>query len=269
MPYFRTSDGCHIYYEKQGQGAPLILIHGWSASHDYFSRQIQDFCHSFTVISYDLRGHGKSAVTEQHLTLSRFARDLQELLCHLHIEKVSLLGWSMGVHVIFEFIRQFGCQQLEKLVLVDMTPKMVTDAEWPYGLHGQYPLSEGVKAVSLMYEDWNKTCEFMVPGLFAPDFSDTGAIRRQTELAKCNHVPVMAAMWLALLTADYRDIMDDITVPVFLAYGKAANFFPVTVSKWLQLRIAHSVRQGFSGGHMLFYEDTPRFNESVLKFLKS
>lgn len=53
---------------------------------------------------------------------------------YLELEGVSFVGWSMGSYIIWEYVRNYGCQNVENLCFIDMTPKLLTDEEWKLGL---------------------------------------------------------------------------------------------------------------------------------------
>ena len=59
--YFRTSDDTSLYYEVEGEGQPIMLVHGWSCSTKFYSRNVAGLKKDFKVVTLDLRGHGKSS----------------------------------------------------------------------------------------------------------------------------------------------------------------------------------------------------------------
>ena len=116
---FRTSDGATLAYSIDGEGLPLLLLPGWSQSAAMFRNQIASFSKSRRVIALDFRGHGKSKDADHGFRVSRFARDVQELLDHEGLDEVSALGWSMGASVLWSFIDLFGTGRLKSLIFVD------------------------------------------------------------------------------------------------------------------------------------------------------
>ena len=54
------------------------------------------------------------------------------------IEKASVVCWSMGAHVVFEYVRNFTCERLGKIVIIDMSPKLLKTADWHFGLDGLF-----------------------------------------------------------------------------------------------------------------------------------
>ncbi len=84
-----TTDKISLHYEVRGVGAPLILIHGLALSSEIWKPQIDRLCKYFRIVTYDLRGHGKSDKPEDESAYSgeRFVQDLLDLYRHLHFQR--------------------------------------------------------------------------------------------------------------------------------------------------------------------------------------
>ncbi len=97
MPVCRSGD-ININYKEFGRGFPLVLIHPFSASLEYWAPQIERFSPKYRVIAYDVRGHGLSTapVGEENYTLDILAEDLHHLLEHLKVDKAYIGGLSLG-----------------------------------------------------------------------------------------------------------------------------------------------------------------------------
>jgi pimeloyl-ACP methyl ester carboxylesterase len=95
-----TVPGGSLYYEVQGTGSPLVLIHGGYNDRRLWDDEFHSFAQHFRVVRYDIRGYGKSASDG-----SRFSplADLEALLDSLKITKTSLVGLSLGGMVAAEF----------------------------------------------------------------------------------------------------------------------------------------------------------------------
>jgi len=86
-----------LYYERYGQGPPLLLLHGNGQSIADFQLQIPELARHFTVIALDTRGQGRSQdFTTQDYSYELFADDVRQLLDTLHLRQVNILGWSDG-----------------------------------------------------------------------------------------------------------------------------------------------------------------------------
>jgi 3-oxoadipate enol-lactonase len=89
-----------LYYEVEGQGHPLVLIHAGVADHTMWDAQVPVFSQRFTVIRYDTRGYGKSRTQD-----TEFAnrQDLLDLLDHLHVPAAHIVGISRGGSIAVDF----------------------------------------------------------------------------------------------------------------------------------------------------------------------
>jgi pimeloyl-ACP methyl ester carboxylesterase len=117
-----------IHYEDKGTGPVLVLLHGVWMSSRFFSVQIDALSKTHRVIALDFRGHGQSAFVAHGHTVPQYARDLHAMIDALGLSRVALLGWSMGAFVIWDYIKQFGTQRLEAVVVVD---ESASDFKWP------------------------------------------------------------------------------------------------------------------------------------------
>ncbi|MEG0979808.1 MAG: alpha/beta hydrolase, partial [Oscillospiraceae bacterium] len=84
-----------LYYEKSGQGKPLILLHGNGETHKIFKRTISILNKHYTVYAVDFRNHGKSTqVSELHY--ADHVKDIYEFIVQMQIEKPVCYGFSDG-----------------------------------------------------------------------------------------------------------------------------------------------------------------------------
>ncbi|MEZ4993391.1 MAG: alpha/beta hydrolase [Saprospiraceae bacterium] len=94
--YF-DSDGVQLYYETYGSGAPLLLLHGGVYGYiDEFEYLIPKLAEHYQVICPATRGHGKSEIGHEPFTYQQRADDAYQLLQHLGLEKVIVIGFSDG-----------------------------------------------------------------------------------------------------------------------------------------------------------------------------
>jgi 3-oxoadipate enol-lactonase len=115
----RTVNGVELSFVDRGTGPPLMLVHGFPLDHTMWDAQIDALAPKYRVIAPDLRGFGRSGVTDAVVTMEQFADDLAGLLDALGIgEPIALGGLSMGGYVAFEFQRKFG-PWLRGLMLCD------------------------------------------------------------------------------------------------------------------------------------------------------
>jgi alpha-beta hydrolase superfamily lysophospholipase len=91
-----------------------------------YRHQFEAFSNRYRCISYDHRGHGRSAKPTHGYRIQRFSQDLKELMDHLEIQDVVILGHSMGNSVIWGYIDLYGQRNISKFIINDQSPAMVT-----------------------------------------------------------------------------------------------------------------------------------------------
>ena len=122
-----------LNYIEQGQGQPLILLHGNGESCDYFEHQIAYFSKQYHVIALDTRGHGQSPRGENPFTIKQFAEDLHDFMDEKGIEKAILLGFSDGGNIALTFALKYP-ERIGKLILngANLFPSGVKPLyQWP------------------------------------------------------------------------------------------------------------------------------------------
>lgn len=265
MAIFKTSDGINLFYEEKGNGKPIVFIHGWTADHTAFKQQVQDLSDKFRVVTYDLRGHGASDRAEKGLTMNRFAVDLEELMSYLELKDVTVVGWSMGSSIIFDYVRTYGVSRLSSVCIVDMTPKLINDDEWKFGLfHGKFTVKDTFNALTTMCNNWmdyaKEFVQVTVPYLKGDQLEPV------YDAMSKNSPHVMYSMWIAMSANDYRDVLDKITVPTYIIYGKSSTLYSQETAYYLESKIPDAKIIPFENcTHFLVAENPKKFSESVLE----
>lgn len=267
MEYFVTSDHIKIYYKIKGEGKTIIFIHGFSEDYNSFRIQQNVLSESYKTIVYDLRGHGISERVDYGLNLERFALDLKELIHRLELKNVTLVGWSMGGSVIFEYIRQFGTDNIYKICLVDIGPKSLNDNEWDKGLlHGKYKIEDYTKDLVLIDKNWMDFAEKFIK-LMSPSF-DIKQFNIALEKMGRNSPHVMYYMWKSIGEKDYRDVLEKIDVPTLILVGGKSTFYSIETGEYLRDNIHNSKLVVFEDcTHLLVLENPIKFNRVLKEFI--
>ena len=112
-------DQLDLHYREEGDGPPLVLIHGFPLTHEMWERQIPVLADGYRVIAPDLRGFGQSSHGAEPVSMTTYATDIAAVLDEIGIaEPVALAGFSMGGYVAFAFLRSFATR-VRALALVD------------------------------------------------------------------------------------------------------------------------------------------------------
>jgi pimeloyl-ACP methyl ester carboxylesterase len=114
-----SADGVPIAYTVQGKGAPaLVFVHCWSCDGSFWDAQVKHAAAKHQVVTIDLGGHGRSGTGRAEWTIPAFAGDVMAVVKKLGLQKVVLIGHSMGGPVIVEAARQMP-ERVVGLVPVD------------------------------------------------------------------------------------------------------------------------------------------------------
>lgn len=116
--YVRTN-GVDTYYERRGAGPPLVFVHAAIMDHGMWASQVDVLAGEYTVVTYDVRGHGRTngSYREQY-SIELFADDLAVLVAELGLGRPVVCGASMGAAVAQVYAVRYP-ERLSGLVLVD------------------------------------------------------------------------------------------------------------------------------------------------------
>lgn len=158
MPILRTN-GVDTYYEVHGEGTPLVLIHGIGACHRLWKPQIEPFSKHMKVVTYDVRGHGRSSGSDERYSIRLFASDLKALLDVLGIEKSHLCGLSMGGLIAQQFALDYP-QAADRLILAGTFCHLGFKGNLMIGFY------RALNRVVLMFMGMDRYAEMGAKGLF-------------------------------------------------------------------------------------------------------
>ena len=111
----------NYYFFNKKNSIPIVFIHGVGLDHQMWDYQINYF-NEYSTLTYDLLGHGKTPCDKDKLSLKDFSNQLLEILDHLEIEKINLIGFSLGSLIALDFSSHFQ-KKVEKLILIGTTYK--------------------------------------------------------------------------------------------------------------------------------------------------
>lgn len=211
-------NGHTICYLEQGQGEPVILLHGYCGSSSYWE-QVLSYLHDYRVIVPDLRGHGRSDAPMGPYTIEQMADDVLLLMDDLKIEKATLLGHSLGGYITLSFVQRYS-SRLNAFGLIHSTGYPDSDEA----------KEKRVKAVSVIQQEGiTNFVESLIPGLFASDMQE----QNKENILKAKEIgyltPPQGAIGAALAMrerTDRRDVLSSTTLPVLLVAGEKDGLIP-------------------------------------------
>jgi pimeloyl-ACP methyl ester carboxylesterase len=121
-------NGVNIHFEVQGQGPALLLTHGYSATGEMWAGQLAALTPRFTVITWDMRGHGRSDYPEDQALYSEEATvaDMAALLDHVGAQSAVIGGLSLGGYMSLAFHRAHP-ERTRALLIIDTGPGYKND----------------------------------------------------------------------------------------------------------------------------------------------
>lgn len=123
---FTTSDGVQIYYKDWGKGPVVVFSHGWPLNADSWESQMYFLAaQGYRCIAHDRRGHGRSSQPWDGNDMDHYADDLAQLLEHLNVRDVTLIGFSTGGGEVTRYLGKYGSKRVKKAVLVSAVPPLM------------------------------------------------------------------------------------------------------------------------------------------------
>lgn len=97
-----------VFFETRGSGGEqVVFLHSLGADHSVFEEQARALSRTYSVLTFDMRGHGRSTLDAQSPSLDVLADDAMALLTHLHISEAHLVGQSIGGMTLLAFATRF------------------------------------------------------------------------------------------------------------------------------------------------------------------
>lgn len=255
--------GGSLYYEVEGDGFPLTLIHAGVAHLRMWDEQVPEFAQSYRVIRYDTRGFGKTRSDD--VEFSNRA-DLAALLDHLGAERTHLLGISRGGSIALDFALEHP-ERVSALIIVASTP-----GGFEFDEPEMKPLFEEMEQL-YQSKEWERLVELETalwtdgPGQ-PSDRVDADIRRRMIEWNLENYRPEPGEGRPQPLEPRAVGRLEEVTVPTLLMWGDLDARAVLEGEQFMAAGIRDSRRHVFEGvAHMVNLERPAEFTNLVLEFL--
>jgi 3-oxoadipate enol-lactonase len=254
-------DGVRISYDDVGAGQAVLFIHGHPFNRTMWRPQVQSLRWKYRTIAPDLRGYGKSSLGTEITTLETMAADLVHLLDHLSVDRVCVVGLSMGGQIAMEFARAYP-QRTAAVVLAATFPQ----AETPEGVElrkhmADRYLREGIAAAG----------SEMLTKLIGPaSLKKLPRISSYVYRMICATDPAGAAAAVRgrAQRRDYRESLKTFRFPCLIVFGTDHAYTTREQAEQMHAAIPDSQLEIFETvGHVPNLEDEDRFNRCLHQFL--
>ena len=229
MPFFTTSDNVSLHYRICGTGSPILFVHGNNLSSqcwEYHRAQLAERGH--LCIAFDRRGFGRSDIVGE-FTYDRLSDDIDELVSHLRLSNVTLVGHSIGCGEIARFVARHGTARISAAVLVaTVTPFMLLTRENEKGL----PPGAMQTVIDRTLEDRPAYFAASADAFFGPRGVSPQTLERVLDM--CMETELWSSVVCARLglshESDFRSDLSAFAIPTLLVHGKADSFSPLEIS---------------------------------------
>jgi len=245
-----------------GVGAPLLFAHAFPLNRTMWAPQVSALVERSRCVAADLRGFGDSSVTPPY-SMEQYADDLAHLLDVLHIDKVVLVGCSMGGYVSFAFWRRHR-NRVRALVLAD-TQSGADSEETLSRRRALIDLARTEGAIAVA----NAQIRSIVGKTTREKQPDTyDAIHRV--MAQAPVEGIVGAIEAMMLRPDSTATLTTIDVPTLIVVGEEDVPTPPKEARAMHKRIAGSTLEVIAGaGHLCNMERPAAFNHVLTEFLVS
>lgn len=267
MPWLEHEQGKRLWYEDQGNGRPLILIHGWSMSSAVWKFQLKELASLFRVIAPDLPGHGKSDAIHDGFTLAGACNTVISLCEALNLEQCILCGWSLGGFVALQSIASIR-GRLAGLVLTGATPRFTVSDDWTSGLSAR-----DVESLGILYRrSPQKARDHFIAGMFCNRERDpvgiSGKLPDSMDEIPLPQISIALQGLNILLQADVRAMLPTIDIPTLVMYGSADSICIPEASRYLREKLC-GMESIFEGcGHAPFLTQPAVWNSRLEQFTR-
>lgn len=281
MDGYIVDDYGKIFYRVVGEGKPILFIHGGPGlTHDYFIPYLFDLKNSNNkLIFFDQRGNGLSSylVNDEHININQFTQDIETLRKELSIEKMVLLGHSMGTFFAIDYAKKFP-QNVDKLILSNTTPMDLDNFKKMNNniIKNTSQYNEQLNEISNSLEFKNYDSESLKKYLMLlnkPSFFDERLVCNLfknvtiTKEFMNNFHFINNRILNQYLNQISNYKIDDIMIPT-LILNTEYDFIPIESSEYIKNRIMNcTVKTIYNSGHYPFIEKTKEFISEINQFL--
>ncbi|MCM3727453.1 alpha/beta hydrolase [Neobacillus cucumis] len=248
-----------ITFVDEGEGKPIVLLHGFCGSSAYWSEVIPVISKNYRVIAPDLPGHGGSTTALKNYSISDMAEMIKEFLDKLNLGKVTMFGHSLGGYITLAYAEKYS-DTLNGFSLVHSTAFPDSEeAKKGRSTNIDKVKNEGIKTL----------IDGLVPKLFSPDHLEEQYIESAKQIGY--RTPSEGAIHTLSAMRDRPDrnsVLESTSLPVLLIAGEQDQIIPVektfSVSK---ANIKQTIIK--DSGHMSMYEQPGELISVIKDFMEN
>ncbi|OAI48387.1 hypothetical protein AYO44_07065 [Planctomycetaceae bacterium SCGC AG-212-F19] len=254
-----TVNGSSIFFESQGEGPPIVFVHGLGGTSNVWHAQRVVLSRYFRVVTFDLTGSGRSDKTRRGYSIEGWADDVAALMDHLGLQDAVVVGHSMGTVIVQKFAAKHP-QKAKAIVLAGALVELGPPGKEAFAKRAETVESQGMIGVADQVLQGA-----LSPGTRERNLALTGLVREML-LANCPNC--YAGHCRALIAGSAKADQARITCPTLLVVGDQDPVTPLGLQRQIAAAIAHSsIRIVPNTAHLTMLETPEAFNTILLEFL--
>lgn len=245
-------EGININYIVEGEGEPVLVLHGWGANIASVKPIVNILKEAFKVIALDLPGFGESDKPQDAFGSFHYADIVKQLIDKLEIEKISLVGHSFGGKIAIILSTRYP-ELIDKVVLID-SAGLIPRRTLKYHLKVKtFKLAKVAWRIIFFWQDDPARMENLYKRFGSDDYQNSSGIMRK--------------IMVRVVNENLKPILKDIKAPVLLIWGEKDDATPLYQGRLMNREIKDSGLVVFEGaGHFSYIDDYNRFTRVLRSF---
>jgi len=242
---------------------PILFLHGWAMNGAMFDDAAKRLGPGFACHAPDLPGHGGRQVDDASLdSCAALAKRWIDRLDH-----PILVGWSMGAGAAWRHVSRHGTAGLRGLVTIDMSPRMLPDADWDLGLIGQS--AEAILATSAkIVPEWPRMAGSVARNMYARTGDPAVSREAVKELLLAQDPARLRPLWDDLVAMDERQTIPKIAIPYLVCSGAQSRLYSQDATRWIASQAQQARVESFEhSGHSPHLEEPDAFCDAIRRFV--
>lgn len=238
-------DGMNINYIVEGEGNPVVVLHGWGANIETVLPIVNILKSSYQVYAIDLPGFGKSDEPYDVFGSFEYAEIIKKFIDHFKLEKISLIGHSFGGKLSIIISSKYK-DYVDKLVLID-SAGLIPKRTLSYHIKVKsYKLAKKLYKLFFFWKKENEIAEIINKKFGSDDYRNSSGIMRK--------------ILVKVVNEDLSYLLEEIECPTLLIWGDLDDATPLYQAKIMEEKIKNSGLVVLEGtGHFSYVEDYNKF----------
>ncbi len=251
-----SPDGLQIAYDVRGEGdITLVFVHCWACNREFWREQVDELSGDYRIVTIDLGGHGASASSREQSSIRGLAGDVEAVANELRLDRMVLVGHSMGGPVCLEASRLMATRVLG-VIAVDT----LHDAGY------EFPAEQAAQMIAAFETDFKGAMEAVFSGLATDTMNDE--LRSWiVERASAADPDIAIALMRDFQTLNFPELFSGAGVPIRAINAAPSDVIPQTDIEGNRRYADYDATLMEGVGHFLHLEQPAAFNRALRAYV--